>query len=34
MGLCNDVVRLPLVPASNKLRLEIEKNISSFKLFN
>ena len=34
MGLCNDVVRLPLVPASNQLRLEIEKNISSFKLFN
>lgn len=34
MGLCNDVVRLPLVPASNKLRLEIEKNISSFKLLN
>ena len=33
MGLCNDVVRLPLVPASNKLRLEIEKNISSFELF-
>ena len=29
MGLCNDVVRLPLVPASNMLRLEIEKNISS-----
>ena len=25
MGLCNDVVRLPLVPASNMLRLEIEK---------
>ena len=34
MGLCNDVVRLPLVPASSQLRLEIEKNISSFKLFN
>ena len=34
MGLCNDVVRLPLVPASNLLRLEIEKNISSFKLLN
>ena len=34
MGLCNDVVRLPLVPASNMLRLEIEKNISSFKLLN
>ena len=34
MGLCNDVVRLPLVPASNQLRLEIEKNISSFKLLN
>ena len=34
MGLCNDVVRLPLVPASNMLRLEIEKNISSFSLFN
>lgn len=34
MGLCNDVVRLPLVPASNKLRLEIEKNISSFELLN
>lgn len=34
MGLCNDVVRLPLVPASNMLRLEIEKNISSFRLLN
>lgn len=34
MGLCNDVVRLPLVPASNMLKLEIEKNISSFKLLN
>jgi 4-hydroxy-tetrahydrodipicolinate synthase len=32
LGLCNDVVRLPLVPTSDHLRLEIEKAISSFNL--
>jgi 4-hydroxy-tetrahydrodipicolinate synthase len=32
LGLCNDVVRLPLVPTSDQLRLEIEKAISSFNL--